>query len=237
MTEGAAGAGAQGVADLDHDTGSRADQDLTGTAADRGEVEQLIDATWAVAARTGSIEPSVREILQQAGLSTKAFYRHFRSKDDLLLVAMDRGTGLLVDYLEHRMGRRSEPSARLVAWIDGFVRQAINPVAARRTLPWSLGVGRLAALFPDAFERSQERIVAPLEREIRAAVKAGLATSPDPTRDARLIFAYTIDTIRHHLILDTVPDPATVAHLGDFALRALGAVRAESSPSASPAPN
>ncbi len=187
-----------------------------------GEVEQLIDATWAVAARTGSIEPSVREILHQAGLSTKAFYRHFRSKDELLLEAMDRGTRLLVEYLEHRIERQDEAASRITAWIDGFVRQAINPVAARRTLPWSLGVGRLAALFPEAFEQSQERIIAPLEREIRTAVENSQSTSPDPARDARLIFGYSIDTIRHHLILDTVPDPATVAHLGDFARRALG---------------
>jgi AcrR family transcriptional regulator len=192
------------------------------TAPNPDEVEQLIDAAWAVAARTGSIEPSVREILQQAGLSTKAFYRHFRSKDDLLLVAMDRGTRLLVEYLEHRIARHDEPSARVGAWIDGFVRQAINPVAARRTLPWSLGVGRLAALFPEAFEQSQQRIIAPLEREIRAARASGASSSPDPGRDARLIFGYSIDTIRHHLILDTVPDAATVAHLGDFANRALG---------------
>ena len=196
-----------------------------GAGPNRDEVEQLIDATWAVAARTGSIEPSVREILQQAGLSTKAFYRHFRSKDDLLLVAMDRGTRLLVDYLEHRVARHEDPSARITAWIDGFVRQAINPVAARRTLPWSLGVGRLGALFPEAFEQSQQRITAPLEREIRAVVGSGRGSSPDPTRDARIIFAYSLETIRYHLILDTVPDSATVSHLGDFAHRALGLSR------------
>jgi AcrR family transcriptional regulator len=185
------------------------------------EVRQLIAATWAVAARTGNLEPSVRGILAQAGLSTKAFYRHFRSKDELLLVTLDEGTRLLVRYLEHRMAAHADPMEAIGAWIDGFVRQAVQPVAARRTLPWSLGAGRLATAYPGRFERNQAALVAPLARRIAAAVAAGSASSPDPRRDAWLIFGCTVETLRRHLIANTSADADTVAFIVGFARRAL----------------
>lgn len=191
------------------------------------EVNQLVAATFAVTARAGSTEPSVREILQQAGLSTKAFYRHFRSKDELLLVSLHDGTRRQVEYMRHRMDAHAEPLDRIGWWIEGLVRQAINPEAARRTLPWSLGFGRLAMRFPEEIERAQLALLRPLEQEIRRAVDNGTATSPDPLKDARVIFGYTMDNVRHHLIGGTVPDAATVRHLVDFARRALGAVPTE----------
>jgi AcrR family transcriptional regulator len=198
-----------------------------GAADDRAdgspEVELLISATWAVAARTGSIEPGVREILQEAGLSTKAFYRHFRSKDELLLVALDRASNVLVEYLDHRMDRAPDPLAKIVEWIDGCLRQAVNPSAARRILPWTLGFGRIAAIFPEQLERNQDAIIALLEREIRAAVESGEGRSPDPAGDAQIIFAYTAHTVHHHLINGTAPDAGTTLELAAFAQRALGA--------------
>jgi AcrR family transcriptional regulator len=206
---------------------SRAASPGNGRAAEGGypdsarEVELLVSATLAVAARRGTIEPSVREILEEAGLSTKAFYRHFRSKDDLLLVTLEEGCRVLAEYLEHRMSTASDPLDKVGAWIDGFVRQAVNPSAARRTLPWTLGATRLATIFPEEFDQNQARIVAPLQREIANAVKDGSGRTPDPARDARLIYGYTMDTVRYNLINDTVPNARTVRHLIDFAHRAL----------------
>lgn len=212
-----AGAGAAGDVSSADATGAH-----PGTT-ETGEVGTLIAATWAVTARTGNVEPSVREILEHAGLSTKAFYRHFRSKDELLLVALDEGTRVLVDYLERRMAAAPDPKAAVGAWIDGFVWQAVNPSAARRVRPWTLGTGRLASTFPAEFERNQRAITALLEREIARAVTDGTARSPDPSRDARLIYGYTSDTVRVHLLRDTVPDADTTAHLIAFAHRALAA--------------
>jgi AcrR family transcriptional regulator len=186
------------------------------------EVELLISATLAVAARRGTIEPSVREILEQAGLSTKAFYRHFRSKDELLLVTLDEGCRVVAEYLEHRMSTVPDPLDKVGAWIDGFVRQAVNPSVARRTLPWALGSGRLATVYPEQFDKYQARVMMPLHREITNAVKDGSGRTPDAARDARLIYGYTLDTVRYNLMNDTVPNARTVRHLINFAHRALG---------------
>jgi AcrR family transcriptional regulator len=186
------------------------------------EVNLLITATWTVAARTGTFEPSVREILQEAGVSTKAFYRHFRSKDDLLLVALETASSQLADYIESKMAPVPEPEARIKVWIEGFVRQAVVPSAARRTLPWALGVGQLAHTYPEQFDRSKALVIAPLEREIALAAVQGTAASPSPAKDARIIFGYTMDAIRHHLIRRTEPNMADLQQLVSFTYRALG---------------
>src|SRR4051794_24789532 len=65
------------------------------------DVERLVEATYRVMRQGGTVEPRVREILLEAGLSTQVFYRHFRSKDDLLLVVLDDGRRRLAAYLEH----------------------------------------------------------------------------------------------------------------------------------------
>ncbi|HUA95840.1 MAG TPA: TetR/AcrR family transcriptional regulator [Acidimicrobiales bacterium] len=185
------------------------------------EVQRLIRATLTVAARTGSIEPSVRQILEEADLSTNAFYRHFRSKDDLLLVTYAEGTRALVERLEERMSAVDDPYERVRTWIEVFVRQA-SPPTARRALPWSVGMGRIAVDFPEDYERNQAAVVAPLARGIEAAAGGSPAVTPDPVRDAWLVYGYTLDTVRRHLLHGTAPDPATVEQLVTFAFRALG---------------
>ncbi len=187
------------------------------------EVELLIAATWAVAARTGSFEPSVRDILQEAGISTKAFYRHFPSKDELLLVALEAGSLELVTFIEGRMARFEQPLDRIGAWIEGFLQHVALREAAPRYIPSTLGVGRLATLHPDHFDRCQALLIAPLVREITDAVAQGAAHSPSPEKDARIIYGYTMDAIRRHLVHRIEPSDTTIRDLVDFTYRAMGA--------------
>ena len=187
------------------------------------EVELLIAATWTVAARTGSFEPSVRDILQEAGISTKAFYRHFPSKDELLLVALEAGSLELVAFIEGRMARFAQPLDRIGGWIEGFLQHVALREAAPRYIPSTLGVGRLATLHPDHFDRCQALLIAPLAREITGAVAQGAAHSPSPAKDARIIYGYTMDAIRRHLVHRIEPTSGTIRELVDFTYRALGA--------------
>lgn len=197
------------------------------------EVDLLITATWKVAARIGSFEPSVRDILHEAGISTKAFYRHFRSKDELLLVALEAGSVRLAEYIDSQMDSSSPTStdhlARIATWIESFVRHSSTSSVARRTFPLTLGVlgvSRLANVYPDQFDHSKELVMAPLQREITDAVAEGTAHSPDPEKDAWIIFGYTMDAIRQHRVHQTEPSADSIRQLVEFTYRALGATPA-----------
>jgi AcrR family transcriptional regulator len=198
-----------------------------GDATATAEEEQLIAATWTVAARIGSFEPSVRDILQEAGISTKAFYRHFRSKDELLLVALEAGSQRLGEYIESQMASDSDPLERIATWIESFVRHSSSSAEARRTLPLTLGVlgvGRLANVYPEHFDRSKALVMVSLQRAITDAVAAGMAQSTDAAKDAWIIFGYTMDAIRQHRVHKTEPSADNIRQLVSFTYRALDAV-------------
>jgi len=193
------------------------------------EVRRLLDAALEVIRRCGtSSRPRVADIVAEAGLSNEAFYRHFRSKDELLLVALEAGSVRLAEYIEGQMASAGDPLQRIATWIESFVRHSSSS-AARRTLPLTLGVlgvGRLANVYPDHFDRSKAFIMASLQEAITDAVTDGTAHSPDPAKDAWIIFGYTMDAIRQHRVHQTELSADNLHQLVAFTYRALGATAA-----------
>ena len=121
--------------------------DLRGTLAQRAvdrslgdrrtqyadEIQRVLEATYDLIERTGDVDPSLREILGETGLSTQAFYRYFQSKDELFLLLLDDGRRRILATLERRMQRVDTPEARVRAWIEGVLAQASDTRAAGRT--------------------------------------------------------------------------------------------------------
>jgi AcrR family transcriptional regulator len=190
-------------------------------AAATQEVEQLVEATYRIVSREGTVDPRVRDILLEAGLSTQAFYRHFKSKDDLLLVLLDDGRRRLADYLRHRMGKARTPEGQLRAWISGMLAQAANPEAAERTRPFLVGLPRLREAFPAEHAESEAVLIGLLTDVITAGVADKAFTSADPARDALAIYRLALASMEAHLFARTTPSKAEIAHLVDFALRAV----------------
>jgi AcrR family transcriptional regulator len=68
------------------------------------EVRKLIHAAQEVMLRKGKTEvPRVAEIVREAAMTNQAFYRHFRSRDDLVAATYEQGLLTLHSYLEHRV--------------------------------------------------------------------------------------------------------------------------------------
>jgi AcrR family transcriptional regulator len=212
------------------------------------EVQRLVDATYRVVERTGSLDPTVREILRESGLSNQAFYRHFRSKDELLVALLDDGRRRMADYLRHRIAAAPDPAGRVRAWIEGVLAQAGDPVAAARTRPFLAHQDRLAEQFPTEQRNSAEAMIGPL-REVLAEVygtaaaedaggtasgrrAAGAAPSAaaapsgrldaDAVADALTVYRLTVACLHDHLRARTAPGPEETARVVEFALRGLG---------------
>lgn len=179
------------------------------------EVRRLVEAGYSVMRRTGGVDPRVGDIVREAGLSNQAFYRHFRSKDELLLAVLDDGQRRLVGYLEHRLAGVDGADEQVRAWIEGVMEQARNRDAAENTRPFALGGARLADRFPEEIHHSRELVLAPL----RAAVAA---SGGDPRRDADAIYELVMGTMNEALVQRVTPSDEDVAHLVEFALKAIG---------------
>jgi len=185
------------------------------------EIRALVDATFEVIAATGSLDPPIRDIFDAAHLGRQVFYRHFRSKDELLLIVLDESRHIVASYLAKRIAKVEGASAKLRAWIDGVLRQAQDPEAARRTRPFALTGRRLEAQFPAQYARSQVVLTQLLTDVIRDGLDEGVFASRDPEQDAQIIYDAVFMRQNRHLLLRTVPTRQAGDDLHDFALRAL----------------
>jgi len=123
------------------------------------EMSRIVETTFELVRTTGTVDPSMREILAATGLSTQAFYRYFASKDECMLAVLDEGRRRLLATLERRMQRARTAPERISAWIEGVLAQASGPAGAR-TRPWVANEQRLAERFPDEHDASVAVLVA-----------------------------------------------------------------------------
>ncbi len=96
---------------------------LTDTAADTSEArEKLLTAAYQLFSRHGVRAVGVDTIIAQAGVAKMTFYRHFPSKDDLVLAFLRRRERLWTrDWLEAEVKRRAvTPGERLLTIFDVF---------------------------------------------------------------------------------------------------------------------
>jgi len=184
-------------------------------AAYAEEVRRLIDAAYAVMRSTGDIEPRVGDVVKAAGLSNQAFYRHFRSKDELLLAVLTDGRRRLVATLAARMARVDDGEPRVAAWIEGVMAQARNADAAANTRPFAVNGARIADRFPEEWRASRDALLAPLRPAVAAA-------GGDPARDPELLYHLAFGAMEAALVRREPPTRADVEHLVAFALRGVG---------------
>ena len=72
---------------------------------------RLIDAALVRFKRDGFREVGVEQIFGDVGISRTAFYKHFASKDDLMVAALEVQTGLAQDALRRQVRERGGTSA------------------------------------------------------------------------------------------------------------------------------
>ena len=150
------------------------------------EVRRLIAASFDLIRESGALEPRVSAIVRRARLSNQAFYRHFRSKDELLLAVLDEGVAILESYLRHRMAGATTATGRVRAWMEGMLEQVLDAEAAAATRPFALSRARLAELFPSEVEASEQRLRALLRDALQEAGAELPRAVPD--RDAETLY-------------------------------------------------
>jgi AcrR family transcriptional regulator len=179
-----------------------------------GEVRRLLDAALDVMRKCGtSSRPRVADIVAAAGLSNETFYRHFRSKDALVVAILEDGGERLRRYLEHQMAKEASAEGKVRRWVEGVMAQA-DPETAATTLAvlWNgSGVdGRLAA--------GRHFATAPL-----ASLLEGPFTelgSPSPELDSNLAAHATLGKLSDCLWRRIQPESDQIDQIAEFFLAA-----------------
>jgi AcrR family transcriptional regulator len=184
-----------------------------------GEVRALVEAGLAVLRRNGAAGLTVADVLAEAGLSTRAFYRHFVSKDELVLAIYEDEAERMHARLREQLARASSPRAALEMWVDETLALAFDAGRARRTTVLAREGARLQADFPTEFAGIVAGAVAPLA-EVLAAFPAA-----NPERDAWSIHAVTWDLVQQKLHGRPITRDEAKQHVLRFCLPALGLKR------------
>lgn len=185
------------------------------------DVERILAAALRVLQRVSPDAPRVSDIVAEAGVSNKAFYRYFAGKDDLMLAVMERGAAMVVSYLEHQMAKEATPKGKITRWISGALAQVADPEL----------IGMSRALVVQMSDSDKRRLG---EEEMLAAMR-GLLVEPirqlgssDPRRDADAVFVCTVGTMRRYVNSTDQPGRKDINHLVGFCMRGLGLPEATS---------
>jgi AcrR family transcriptional regulator len=149
-----------------------------------GEVERVLAAAERRLGRDGYAGLRVDDVLAEAGLSTRAFYRRFRGKSELFLALFDREMLRADDRLRAKVAVAADPEAKVRAWIEAVLALAFDPRLRARTRLFLLERQVIAAEFPDEVARCVRLLLAPLEDAIAAGRDVGVFPEADPSADA-----------------------------------------------------
>ncbi len=128
----------------------------SGVEADgeRDRPQELVAAARLLADETGSAAFTVAQLTSRAGVSLKAFYASFRSKDDLLLALLAEDSRIGAEVLAERIGDRTGP--------DGL-RAYVVELFAMLTLPGAIG-------YAGVLVRERRRLIESHDDELRDAL-------------------------------------------------------------------
>lgn len=188
---------------------------------DETERKLLIDAAMRVMERNGFSAMSVNDVLEEAGMSTRAFYRHFDSKEALLESFMLREAEAVGRSLSRIVAAAPDPVAAVDAWLERFLDVFYEPRRARRTALLASATARGTGPSSDVLRQMRQAICRSLVDALQAGTEAGVLRSPTPEADAYSIHALV--TSKHEAEDGRVPDrDMTKAHVLRFAAPALG---------------
>jgi AcrR family transcriptional regulator len=185
------------------------------------EVDRLVAAAFRAMQARETIDPTVGDILAEAGLSTAAFYRHFPTKDDLLLTLLEHAGATTGSYLDHLLARADGPTEHIAAWVRGMFDLVRTEELLAANRPVLLAHARLVERFPDEIARNTRALVAPLAEAIAAARASRGLPAGDAAIDALLTHRLVYGVIADHAAERRTPDPAEVEAVVSYALRAL----------------
>jgi AcrR family transcriptional regulator len=176
------------------------------------EEQIILDAGLKVMRRNGYVMASVADILTEADVSSRAFYRHFPSKDALLLALLRRDADRVVVQMRAAVSEATTPTRAVHAYLDIF----FEPRRAARTAVMSSPGARRAEGFDEETQAIQVRLAEPLAAALAQGTADGELASLDPERDAFAILVI-MGTVTGSLGLSVKPLDRSSARR--FALR------------------
>jgi AcrR family transcriptional regulator len=148
----------------------------------------LIEAAIRVTERSPDASFALEDVLAEAGLSTRAFYRHFTSKEGLVDALLLREAEKVGRSLQHVVSSAPDPVRALEAWVERFLDIFYEPRRAERAALLSTADDSAARLNSSLVKEMRRISCVPLVEALSAGHAAGVIYSPRPEADAYSIY-------------------------------------------------
>ena len=183
----------------------------------------IIDAAYSCLSEPHSGPIPVAAILQRAGVSSRAFYRHFESKDELFLAMLRQEGSALADRLDRIVEKPDAPVDQLKEWIhqmfgwmhDAELRMHLTVIDSDEV--------RAAKGYRETRERAHADRERSLVEILRRGRTDGTFPLADPEHDAIAISAVIGREMANQSLDDEQRLRRSLDWMLEFALRALGA--------------
>jgi AcrR family transcriptional regulator len=163
------------------------------------QLRAVILSAAAEVVRTEGVQAlSIATLLRRTQLSTRAFYRHFDSKDQLVAAMFLEMARSEVLRLEQRMADRSDPVRAVAAWIDGRLDLAFNRRIRSDLHKMSVEAQNLMFAAPELVAPAYREMLRPLVEQLRRGKDLGLFGGIDPDGEALSIQGVVWANIERH---------------------------------------
>jgi len=186
------------------------------------QIHAVILATAAEVVQSEGVQAlSIARVLSRTQLGTRAFYRHFESKDQLVTAVFLAMARAEVVRLEQRMAD-SDPVRAVAAWIDGRLDLAFNQQIRSDLRLVSLEAQSQMVAAPELVAPAYREILRPLVEQLAHGRDLGLFAEIDPDGEALSIHGVVWTNIERHWGI-AQRDPAKIrSRVQAFCLRGLG---------------
>jgi AcrR family transcriptional regulator len=130
---------------------------------------------------------SIAAVLERAGLSTRAFYRHFDSKDELVAAVFLETARAERRRLQRRMAAAATEIEAVAAWIDGRLDLAFDENIKSDLRRLSLEAQSQTSASPGLVQPAYAEMLKPLSEALQHGLQRGVFHHIDPVTDAEFI--------------------------------------------------
>jgi AcrR family transcriptional regulator len=130
---------------------------------------------------------TVKQLAARAGVALQTFYRHFGSKDELVLAVLEENVAQGVRDMEVIAAREPDPVDQLRELIQLPIRMTAAPESFRRLRFHARERQRLSERYPTEVEAVFAPYRQLIERHIRAVDRAGRYVAADAAHDADVV--------------------------------------------------
>ncbi|OIN81321.1 TetR/AcrR family transcriptional regulator [Mycobacterium malmoense] len=154
---------------------------------DAGTRGALFSAASKIIRERGVHALTVADVLARAKLGTRAFYRHFDSKDQLVQAVFLEMARVEMRRLRRKMAAASNPVAAVAAWIDGRLDLAFDETVRSDLRVLSLEAQSQMFAAPAVVSPAYREMLTPLIDQLELGQRQGIFTKTDPLTHAELL--------------------------------------------------